>query len=412
MLTDITHNAIGYYSDSTYYHFIKDHLGNVCAVVNSAADTVVQRTMYYASGVPMAESTGRDAQPYLYNGKEFIEAHGLNTYDYGFRGYYASIGRFTSIDPLAEQTPWQSPYVYANNDFINKIDFMGLSGGDGFAHDPGDAFLDDGGYGLGGSDFLVFPWSFSSGSILGEFRVQTLNYIIIDEDRIVLEADLTSPDKGIYQVNRAAFNKYCHDYSNGNHLLWAQTNGTQVGFHNDNINPVDINIAIKWDLPIDASYYDFEKTGSILWIPQVSCLGTYQNDRHISLIDAFFTIYSARNEYLCNDYGWKGRNGSWYNASQRNNNFVNRSYKLAYEITHNAPFPVAVLLYQGIEIAADMRFQGLNWGNLSNAITLGIGCSGTIGFCIALGWTLGDWAYGWYSGTTTTEVLSRYPIRF
>lgn len=26
------HNAIGYYTDSTYYHFIKDHLGNVCAV--------------------------------------------------------------------------------------------------------------------------------------------------------------------------------------------------------------------------------------------------------------------------------------------------------------------------------------------------------------------------------------------
>lgn len=27
------HNSIGYYSDSTYYHYIKDHLGNVCAVM-------------------------------------------------------------------------------------------------------------------------------------------------------------------------------------------------------------------------------------------------------------------------------------------------------------------------------------------------------------------------------------------
>ena len=45
------HNTIGYYdtSDSTYFHYIKDHLGNICAVVNSTADTVVQRTMYYAS---------------------------------------------------------------------------------------------------------------------------------------------------------------------------------------------------------------------------------------------------------------------------------------------------------------------------------------------------------------------------
>ena len=122
------HNAIGYYSDSTYYHYIKDHLGNVCAVVNANADTVVQRTMYYASGVPMAQSWGRDTQPYLYNGKEFIESHGWNTYDYGFRGYYATIGRFTTIDPLAEQTPWQSPYAYAGNNFINAIDWMGLSG--------------------------------------------------------------------------------------------------------------------------------------------------------------------------------------------------------------------------------------------------------------------------------------------
>lgn len=47
-------------ADSTYFYTVKDHLGNICAVVNATADAVVQRTMYYASGVPMAESTGRD----------------------------------------------------------------------------------------------------------------------------------------------------------------------------------------------------------------------------------------------------------------------------------------------------------------------------------------------------------------
>lgn len=121
-------NSISYWADNAYYYFIKDHLGNICAVVNATADTVVQRTMYYASGVPMAQSWGRETQPYLYNGKEFIEAHGWNTYDYGFRGYYSPIGRFTSIDPLAEQTPWQSPYSYVGNKFINAIDWMGLGG--------------------------------------------------------------------------------------------------------------------------------------------------------------------------------------------------------------------------------------------------------------------------------------------
>lgn len=125
--TRVIYNAIGYYSGGAYYHYIKDHLGNICAVINSTADTLVQSTAYYASGVPMGVGISRDAQPYLYNSKEFVEAHGFNTYDYGFRGYYTVIGRFTTPDPLAEQTPWLSPYSYAGNNFINAIDWMGLA---------------------------------------------------------------------------------------------------------------------------------------------------------------------------------------------------------------------------------------------------------------------------------------------
>ena len=153
--TQRIHNTIGYYSNGVYYHYIKDHLGNVCAVVNSEADTLIQSTIYYASGVPMAYSFGRDKQPYLYNGKEFVEAHGLNTYDYGFRGYYATIGRFTSVDPLAEQTPWMSPYSYAGNNFINAIDWMGLGGMTGFAngsHDCHYIVIDANGNYIGGVD--------------------------------------------------------------------------------------------------------------------------------------------------------------------------------------------------------------------------------------------------------------------
>ena len=44
-------NSIGYNIDNTYYHYIKDHIGNICAVVNSMQDTAVQSTLYYASGV-------------------------------------------------------------------------------------------------------------------------------------------------------------------------------------------------------------------------------------------------------------------------------------------------------------------------------------------------------------------------
>jgi RHS repeat-associated protein len=118
-------NAIGYYTDSTYYHYIKDHLGNVCAVIHSAADSVVQSTKYYASGVPMAESVGRDEQPYLYNGKEFVEAHGLNEYDSQARMYYATIMRTTTIDPYAEKYYHISPYAWCGNNSIAKVDENG-----------------------------------------------------------------------------------------------------------------------------------------------------------------------------------------------------------------------------------------------------------------------------------------------
>ena len=193
------HNTIGYYdtSDSTYFHYIKDHLGNICAVVNSTADTVVQRTMYYASGVPMAQSWGRDTQPYLYNGKEFVEAHGWNTYDYGFRGYYATIGRFTSIDPLAEQTPWQSPYVYANNNPINKIDYMGLSGNDSFAHDNSDIYWNGDLFGIGGCSSEWNPWSWS---IYGEL-VDVCNWAAIDGFGNIVGWGNDNDDWHVYRVD-------------------------------------------------------------------------------------------------------------------------------------------------------------------------------------------------------------------
>lgn len=88
----------------TWYYYRRDHLGNNVAVWNATEDNTVQRTFYYASGLPMSCSIGQATQSRKYNGKEYVEDHGFDVYDYGFRGYYATIGRFTSIDPLAEQT--------------------------------------------------------------------------------------------------------------------------------------------------------------------------------------------------------------------------------------------------------------------------------------------------------------------
>ena len=110
------------------YYYRKNHLGNNVAVWNATKDSTEQRTFYYPSGVPMEISTGQGLQQNKYNGKEFINTLGYNRYDYGFRHYDATIGRFNTCDPMAELTPWQSPYVYADNNPTNRTDAMGLMG--------------------------------------------------------------------------------------------------------------------------------------------------------------------------------------------------------------------------------------------------------------------------------------------
>jgi hypothetical protein len=48
--------------------------------------------------------------------------NGYDTYDYGARGYYPAMGRFTSMDPLAELYYNVSPYAYCMDNPINKTD--------------------------------------------------------------------------------------------------------------------------------------------------------------------------------------------------------------------------------------------------------------------------------------------------
>jgi hypothetical protein len=48
--------------------------------------------------------------------------HGYDTYDYGARGYYAAMARFTSVDPLCEKYYSISPYAYCAGNPIRFID--------------------------------------------------------------------------------------------------------------------------------------------------------------------------------------------------------------------------------------------------------------------------------------------------
>jgi len=52
--------------------------------------------------------------------------HGLDTYDYGARGYYPTMGRFMTVDPLAEKYYSISPYAYCAGNPVNTIDPNGM----------------------------------------------------------------------------------------------------------------------------------------------------------------------------------------------------------------------------------------------------------------------------------------------
>ena len=118
-----------------YRYYVRDHQGNVRAVVDGEGN-LVEANDYYPYGLPLPAAGGLagNAQPYKYGGKELLSAcHGGDSgadaltglYDFGPRWQSSPTALWAQPDPEAESYPGISPYAYCAANPARYVDPTG-----------------------------------------------------------------------------------------------------------------------------------------------------------------------------------------------------------------------------------------------------------------------------------------------
>ncbi|MEL6392907.1 MAG: RHS repeat-associated core domain-containing protein, partial [Bacteroidota bacterium] len=145
-----TNTGVANYVSARLYE-LTNHLGNVTTVFSEdlteytdiyqtggnatfTAPTIRRYREYTPFGLDIQQTANSPynatgSYRYGFNGKESDENNEFGAathYDYGFRVYNPAIARFLSVDPLAPDYPWYTPYQFAGNKPVWAVDLDGL----------------------------------------------------------------------------------------------------------------------------------------------------------------------------------------------------------------------------------------------------------------------------------------------
>jgi RHS repeat-associated protein len=112
-------------NSGTWYYHINDPLGT-CRVVTDHQGQVIRAQDYFPFGLTLRSLNNKKTR-FSYTGKELDTAGALGWFYFGARFFDPEIGRFLSIDPLADKFLGWSPYVYSLNNPTKYTDPDGKS---------------------------------------------------------------------------------------------------------------------------------------------------------------------------------------------------------------------------------------------------------------------------------------------